>query len=357
MNILLIRLRLIGDVVFTTPIPRALKRAFPSARISYVVEEAAAPIVSGNPHIDEVIVVRRTRGIARVVDDLRLASRLRRGRFDVVIDLHGGPRSSWLTFATGAPQRIGYTIKGRSWMYTTAVARPRELRARHSVVNQWDLLEALRDWPGDAADPVRDAVDMPLDANARNRVARRLEAAGVTDGDQLVIAHVSAGNPFRRWPESAFTEVLTSIARANARRRIVVSSGPSDRGAADRITAAARAQLGPDADRIVEFGEFDLAELRALLERSRLFIGGDTGPLHIAATTRTPVVGLYGPTLPARSAPWRDPAIPAISVEVAELPCRPCEQRECAPGDFRCLTTLRPQDVISAAEEALRWHA
>lgn len=357
MNILLIRLRLIGDVVFTTPIPRALKRAFPSARISYLVEEAAAPVVSRNPHIDELIVVRRTRGVARLVDDLRLAARLRRARFDAVIDLHGGPRSSWLAFATRARQRIGYRVQGRSWMYTKAVGRPRELRARHSVVNQWDLLGALRDWPGDTADPLRDPVDMPLDPAAERSVERRLRAAGVTDAHQLVIAHVSAGNPFRRWPEPAFTEVLVSVARADDRRRIIVSSGPSDRGAAERITAAARAQLGADAGRIIEFGEFDLAELRALLERSRLFIGGDTGPLHIAATTRIPVVGLYGPTLPARSAPWRDPEVPAIAIEVAGLPCRPCEQRECAPGDFRCLTTLRPQDVISAAEEALRWQA
>jgi ADP-heptose:LPS heptosyltransferase len=104
----------------------------------------------------------------------------------------------------------------------------------------------------------------------------------------------------------------------------------------------------------VDFGEFDLAELRALIARSKLFVGGDTGPLHIAATTRTPIVGIFGPTLPARSAPWRDPAVPTESVEIQALPCRPCEQRVCLPGDFRCLTTLKPDDVISAAERVLR---
>ena len=109
------------------------------------------------------------------------------------------------------------------------------------------------------------------------------------------------------------------------------------------------------ADRIVEFGEIDLVELRAVIGRSRVFIGGDTGPLHIAATTATPVVGLYGPTLPARSAPWRVPASPTWSLEVAGLACRPCEQRICEPGDFRCLTSLRPEDVITAAEQALQW--
>ena len=180
MKILLIRLRLIGDVVFTTPIPRGLKREFPGAHISYLVEEAAAPVVAGNPHIDELIVVPRTRGWRRMRDDLRLARRLRRARFDLVLDLHGGPRSSWLSRATGAPQRIGYDVQGRGWLYTTAVGRPRELRARHSVANQWDLLGAIRGWRGGEADPARDAVEMPVDAAADARVERRLREAGVT---------------------------------------------------------------------------------------------------------------------------------------------------------------------------------
>jgi ADP-heptose:LPS heptosyltransferase len=186
-------------------------------------------------------------------------------------------------------------------------------------------------------------------------IGRRLADAGVTPSHELIVAHVSAGNPFRRWPEPAFTTLLTALAERTDRRRIIVSSGPSDHAAARRITAAARAHLGAAASRIVEFGEFDLAELRALIGRSRVFIGGDTGPLHIAATTRTPIVGLYGPTLPARSAPWRDPSIPTRSLELTGLPCRPCEQRVCEPGDFRCLTTLPPQAVIDAAEEALQW--
>ena len=179
MKILLIRLRLIGDVVFTTPIPRAIKREWPDASVSYLVEEAAAPILATNRFIDELIVVQRARGVRRVLEDIRLSARLRSARYDVVLDLHGGPRSSLLTFASGAAQRIGYAVKGRSWLYTTVVARPRELRARHSVINQWDLVEAIASgtghgkWPGGPADPARDAVEMPLDRSADDRVERR----------------------------------------------------------------------------------------------------------------------------------------------------------------------------------------
>jgi heptosyltransferase I len=356
-KILLIRLRLIGDVVFTTPMLRALKRTFPGAHLSYLVEPSAAPVVTGNPHLDQVIVAPHATGVARIAADFRVARQLRRERYDLVIDLHGGPRSGWLTWLSGAPERIGYEITGRTWMYTKAVPRPRALRARHSVRNQWDLLDAIDGWPTSEPDPSRDAVEMSLDSQADRRIERRLNEFGITSAHELVVIHVSAGNPFRRWPEPAFTQLVAGLAGEAADRRIVLSSGPSDRAAAARIAAEARRMLGTAGTRVVDFGEFDLAELRALIGRSRLFIGGDSGPLHIAATTATPIVGIYGPTEPARSAPWRDPRFRTEAVEVAGLPCRPCDQRVCKPGDFRCLTTLKPEDVLSAATRAMNAHA
>jgi ADP-heptose:LPS heptosyltransferase len=104
---------------------------------------------------------------------------------------------------------------------------------------------------------------------------------------------------------------------------------------------------------VLDFGDFDLAELKALVERASLFIGGDSGPLHVAATTSTPIVALFGPTLAERSHPWRSRAIRSESVALNGLSCRPCEQRVCVHGDFRCLTTLGPEVVQSAAERAL----
>ena len=339
--------------MFTTPLIGALRRAYPRARLTYLVEPAAAPIVRRHPDLDEVIVAPRRRGLQRVVDDLTLARRLRRERFDLVLDLHGGPRSAWLTWASGARERIGYDISGRYWTYTRRVPRARELRPRHSVRNQWDLLEAIPGWPGGTPDPERNRIHMPLDPQADARMAERLRHAGVEVDDELVVMHVSAGNPFRRWPEPFFVDTAAALAAGGPKRRLVLSSGPSDRDAAARIAAATRARLGAGAHRIIDLGEFDLQELRALIARSRLFVGGDTGPLHIAAATDTPVVGLYGPTLAARSAPWRPATIPTVSLERDDLPCRPCDQRACVPGDFRCLTQLLPAAAIAAAERVL----
>jgi lipopolysaccharide heptosyltransferase II len=350
MRILIVRLRQIGDVVFTTPAVAALRRRFPDALLTYLVEPAAAPIVAGNPHLDEVIVTPRLGGIAGLLADVALGWRLRRAHYDLAIDFHGGPRASLLTLMSGAARRIGYNIAGRSWMYTDVVERPRELRRRHSVENQWDLLEALAI---DAPTPARNPVEMPIDPSAKARVDERLAAAGVAPGEDLAVIHVSASSPFRRWPLSSFVDTVVALASREG-RRVIVTSGPSERAAASGIINDARAKLSPAGrHRVLECGDFSLAELRALLEESALFIGGDSGPLHLAATTRVPIVAIFGPTPSERSVPWRDPALLVESVEIDGLPCRPCDQRVCAPGDFRCLTRIDAPRVIAAAERLL----
>ncbi|HEY6356828.1 MAG TPA: glycosyltransferase family 9 protein, partial [Vicinamibacterales bacterium] len=126
--------------MFTTPVIRALRRRYPDASLTYLVEGAAAPVVARNAHLNAVIAIPHRRGLPRIADDWRLARQLAASRFDLVIDLHGGPRSAWLAWATRAPVRVGYDVPGRAWMYTRVVHRPRVLLPRHSVLSQWDLL-------------------------------------------------------------------------------------------------------------------------------------------------------------------------------------------------------------------------
>ncbi len=171
MNILLIRLRLIGDVVFTTPAIGALRRRFPGARITYLVEAPAEPVVRHHPDLSEIVIVDRPRGVSRWVYDLQLGRRLRDQHFDIAIDFHGGPRSNFLTWASRAPKRIGYDLPGRRWCYTTRVPWTRALvPPRHSVVNQWALLQPLEIPPPDrAADPVVMPLDPPAAVSSRAR--------------------------------------------------------------------------------------------------------------------------------------------------------------------------------------------
>ena len=350
MNILLVRLRLIGDVVFTTPIIRAVRRHYPDARLTYLIEPPAAPVLRHNAHLNELMVIPRRRGVRRIADDLGVARDLRRRRFDMAIDLHGGPRAAWFTWATGAPRRIGYGMPGRAWMYTDAVTRAPDLSSRHSVENQWDLLSPL----GIAQPtPLTDATEMPVDAEAANRVEQRLRMLGISPAHPIVLLHVSAGNPFRRWPESSFIALIAALVSRDPSRRVLITSGPSDAAAAARVAAQARQLLGPLAGAVPDAGEFDLGELHALTARAAVYIGGDSGPAHIASTTRTPIVELLGPTLAGRSRPWRDPRWYTETVDAGELPCRPCAQRQCVPGDFRCLTMISAELVAAAAERAI----
>jgi ADP-heptose:LPS heptosyltransferase len=234
-------------------------------------------------------------------------------------------------------------------MYTHAVPRAADLLPRHSVVNQWDLLAPLGI---EACDPARDAVQMADDPEASARVGRRLSEAGIRSFHTLIVIHVSAGNAFRRWPADSFVELVVTLARRDPNRRFMLLSGPSDTAAAQAVAASAQQQLGSDAARI-SHEEFDLVETRALTEQSAVYIGGDSGPLHLAATTMTPIVALLGPTLPERSMPWRDPRVFAEAVDMGALPCRPCHQRVCEPGDFRCLTQITAARVAAAVERAL----
>ncbi|MCL4845613.1 MAG: glycosyltransferase family 9 protein [Acidobacteria bacterium] len=354
MKVLLIRLRLIGDVVFTTPAVRALRRALPAAHFTYLVEPLASPIVQDNPHIDARLVVPRTRGAARIADDLGLARRLRAARFDAVVDFHGGPRGSWLAWASGAPVRAGYAVPGRGWMYTHRVDRPRGQGHGHAVENQWAVARLLAPTLPATPDPARDPVELVESPDAARRVEAAFAAAGLGARDRVVIIHASAGNPFRRWPAEAFVDLVTRLATAAPNRRIILQSGPSDADAARRIGDDARRRLGRGDDRaVVDLGELPLLELHAAIRRSALFIGGDSGPLHIAATTPTPIVALYGPSVPGQCRPWRDPEWPTAGVDSGPLACRPCDQRRCVPGDFRCLTGLAPRAVHEAAERLL----
>lgn len=345
MTILLVRPRLIGDVILTTPSIQVLRRRFPDARLLYLVEALAAPVVAHNPRIDQTFVIRHRRGWRRWLEDWRLARALRSARIDVAIDMHGGPRSGWLTWATRAPMRVGYDVSGRRWMYTHRIPRPRGYQPRHSVLNQWDLVAPVTGAPTDAPTPDRDRVEMPVPESVSATVAKRLEAIGVASTDEVVVMHASAGNEFRRWPVASFREVARALVNDRPSRRVIVLGGRADEALA--------AEIASGAGQIVAALGWPLDEVRALMARAALFVGGDSGPMHIAATTDVPIVAIFGPTLPALWTPWRPARLPLAIVEGGPLPCRPCDQRVCEPGDFRCLRSIGADRVIAAARQLL----
>ncbi len=328
-RILLLRLRRIGDVILTTPAVAALRKAFPRAALTYVVEKPYARLVEGNPSLDRVIVVDPKLGLG---ETLRLVRDIRREHYDAVLDFHGGPRTSLWTFLSGARFKVGYSLRGRGWPYDVAVLRSRPEGPIHSVENHLNLVRALGVDVAEAPDlelpPARPEEKEHLDSIFKEN---RLK------GTRVVVVHISAGNLFRDWG----TENLASLARRLAGIRgvrVILAGGPGDR---DRETAV----LGRgDVAALSVVGELNLVELRELIGRAALFVGPDSGPMHIAASTRTPIVALFGPNLPAFNAPWRRKA----KIVEKDLACRPCKQRECGTGDFRCLRTISVDEVFRA---------
>ena len=268
-----------------------------------------------------------------------------------------GPRSGWLTWATRAPMRVGYDVSGRRWMYTHRIARPRGYQPRHSVLNQWDLVAPVVGTPGELPSPERDRVEMPVPDASRaamrgatgidGRGARRRSRSCCTRARESV-PPVAGGVVSLKWPRT--------LAGDRRDRRVIVLGDRADESLAAEIAGEPARRIRRRGGRILPALGWPLDHVRALMERAALFVGGDSGPMHIAATTDVPIVAIFGPTLPALWTPWRPARLPLAIVEAGPLPCRPCDQRVCQPGDFRCLRNIGPDRVdrrrASAAGES-----
>jgi len=334
-KILLIRLRRIGDVVMTTPAVAVLKAQLPHASISYLIEEPYRELVEGNPHLDEVIIVPRKQNTR---DFLRLTQTIRNKRFDCLIDFHGGPRAAWMTLLSGAELKVGYRIRHKGFLYDIRVPRSREKAHIHSVENHVNLIRAL----GIEVNAVPPLFLPGAGKGEKEKIAGLVRNCG-REKIKIAVLHVGAGNEFRDWGTENLIR-LTDLITRRSNACVLLAGGPEDVRRAETIAKQGQASVFSLA------GQVGLRELRELIDRADLFIGTDSGPMHIAASTDTPIVALFGPTLPAHFRPWGE----NTRLIEKDFDCRSsCRQRECTYGDFRCLQTITPEEVYSACFEFL----
>jgi lipopolysaccharide heptosyltransferase II len=323
-KVLLIRLRRIGDIILTTPAVRALRTALPRAELVYVVEEPYRKLVEGNPDIDRIVAVPK--GASRR-EFLALARALRKEGFDAVIDFHGGPRASLLALLSGAKVKAGYAVKYRGLFYDVRVPRAPEQGRIHSVENHINLVRALGIEVGEIPGLVLPKGQAPiLDLQGRG---------------PLIVLHIGAGNRFRYWGTDNLVRLVRLLGEAEG-TRVALIGGAEDKAAEAEI-------LGRVPGTLSYVGALDLAGTAELIRQATVFVGPDSGPMHIAAAVGTPIVAWFGPTLPANFAPWR-PAGGARIIE-KDLDCRPCKQRTCVHGDFRCLQLITPEEVRGQVEK------
>jgi len=334
-KILLIRFRRIGDIILTTPALALLKRRRPNARVTYLVEEPYRRLVEGNPDLDRVLAVppRQTRRAF-----VRFLREVRRERYDVLLDMHGGPRAAWTTLAGGARLKVGHGIKHKSFLYDLTVPRKGTEGPIHSVETHAGLVLALGiEFGKDDIPP------LSLPPARPEETARVEDIVAAAAAAKLVVVHIGAGNDFRDWGAerlAALTIKLGDVAGV----RVALIGGAGDRGReAEIVRRLSETRSIPLA------GRLNLIEIRELIARAALFVGPDSGPMHIAASTATPIVAYFGPTLPAHFGPWRPGVDPAKTVILQkDLTCRPCRQRECVTADFSCLRAITPDEVFAA---------
>ncbi|MFP3867057.1 MAG: lipopolysaccharide heptosyltransferase I [Desulfobacteraceae bacterium] len=341
-RILLVKLSALGDVIHTLPTLEALRATYPQARITWLVEEAAAPLLIGHPALNDVWVSRRRSWLrpwqnglswAQAAQDLtRLIHQLRHAEFDLVIDVQGLLKSAlWVALAR-SPRKIGYD-RTREGSYLVLTERlPPFDREAHAV---WRYLNLAR-YLGAAPAPPRFRLPLQEDTGAW------LAPVWQERTGPLIVLHPAARWPSKCWPEARFAELADRLA-TDRQARIVFTGGANDPPLVARIKA--RMQTAA----LDLSGRTNLLELARLFQQADLAVTTDTGPMHLAAAMGTPVVALFGPTAPWRTGPFGD----RHQIVRLDLPCSPCFQRCCPHPD--CMTGIGVEAVWTAVQQRLRF--
>ncbi len=340
MNILIVKLSAIGDVVHTLPSLAALRKRFPDAHISWAVEEAAADLICGHPHLDRVLVSGRKTWLRRMGDGQiappfreigRFFRELRERPYDLVIDFHGLFKSAAVVFLSGGKRRLGYkSMQEMSGLFLNEKI-PEDM-TKHAVDRYLDFVAHLG---GETAEK---EFLIPIGEENRKRIDLLMKRAGIEAGNDFVAVSPEALWPTKLWDDGRFAELCDRI-RSDLRLPVI-------------LTGADRGAVLPVRERMKETyvdlaGRTTLRDLAELYRRARVVVTTDSGPMHIAAAVGTKVVALFGPTDPARTGPYGE----GHRVIRKSMECSPCFLRNC--NHKTCMGGISVEEVFAAVQGAL----
>ncbi len=281
-RVLVVRTDRMGDVVLTTPFIKALRRAYPAARISILVTPATKDLVIGNPYLDEVLVDDRAGRHKGMVGSLRLAQDIRRGNFDAAFILHTKRRYNIACFLAGVPARIGYRNDKMGFLLTHPLKDIRHLGEKHEARYCLDILKGV----GIPAD-VEDVLDMlvPVHKDAQRWVLDWLNSQGVKAGEFIVV-HPGASDPAKCWPAASFAALISRL-MDRYDLKVVLIGGP------ETVTMTTEILRSCPKSVLDLTGRTSVAQSAALLSRCRLLISNDSGPVHLAAGVGVFVISLF----------------------------------------------------------------
>jgi len=342
-NVLIIQLGDVGDVVLSTPTIRALKETCPGARVSILVRKPYGSLLSADPHIHEVVEFARVRGPAlRVAREFaRFAGRLRRGRYDLVIDLRTGDRGAFLSFLSGGKSRIGREDEGRPFWHRLLFTRTVRYPAAAPPPVHPGADQSLRILRAIGIDTKDSVPRLYIAGSDRERADLMLAECGLRTGGSWFTFNPFSRWKYKEWDNGKWAEVINRLWEEYRTPWVLVGS-PEESAAAGDIVAACSGHAFNLA------GKTTLGELAAIIATSSLHVGVDSAAPHIAAAVGTPSITIHGPS---DWRAWRT-VTDRHAVVFPKMACVPCNRKGCGDSEqSSCLKLLEVESVVEVVRE------
>ncbi len=333
-KILIVQPSRLGDIVFSLPVLAALKKKYPKARISWIVDERCAEILEGNPYLENIYIWDRTKRTHKYYRDLK--KRLRKERFDLSIDLHGLAKSAMLVRLAGAKYKLASSstngMREFSWLFSKEI-RNIDPNA-HCVERHMAVAEHLQCNPG---------IDYPINIPEKDfeSVKEKLKKENV-DLNKIIGIHPGGGWISRRWDTYKYAMLAKRLKEELGADIVLVGGkegGASEKGLNEEIIADAGVKICDMT------GKFTLKELCAFFKICRVFVANEAGPMHIATALNTQAVALLGPTNAKRTGPYKG----NTQIIQHQFSCQPCRNRNCK--NPLCMRDITVEEVFGAVKK------
>lgn len=332
-RILVINVNWMGDVIFSTPIFKALKETYPQSQVSCLAVPRVHGILQSVPQIDEIINYDEEGIHKRFLGKLRLILRLRRKNYDIVFLLHRSTTRTLLSFCAGIPIRVGYATKKRSRFLTHNI-KPLE-NEMHRGDQYLHLLE-------DYGIAIKDrASQLTVSQQAQIDIQGILQQHGIAPNDLFFIINPGGNWNLKRWPKENF-QLLAHELITQYKVKIIITGALKDIDLADAIVK----KLDPKP--VVLAGKTNLQQMMALMKLAKLVISADSGPLHLASSLKTDTIGIYGPTRPEITGPRGGGRSVILQQDVG------CNRHACyflKCTDNICMKSVTVKDVLNAVSQ------
>jgi len=319
----------VGDAIMALPALRAVRTRFPDADITILARPYVGAIYKNQRICDNMMLLD---------DKSSLLSELRAQKFDVALLLQNAFGAAWFAWRAGIPQRIGYARDGRSLLLTKAVPVPKP--GEIPLHEQYYYLELLRRAGWLDSLPNESFIKLCVPEENRQHAEEFLLSVGVSHNNlRIAIGAGASYGSAKCWPPDRFAELANRL-QAQAPADVILFGTPAEAAVSSVIAA------GMHRPPIDLTGKTTINDLPALLSQCHLFIGNDSGAMHVAAAVGLPVVAVFGPTDPFGTSP----VTPRCSIVQEKPYCSPCFLRRC-PTDPRCMTRVTPDAVEAAARQ------